>query len=143
MIGKHVALLSAVLIAGSSGSALSEEMKVADAPFVATYLVKKKADMSFEAFKAYQLGTHVPLALSLPGLIDYSLIFFPPNGGTRQAVDAIAQVSFGSAAAYETAMASPEGQRALADLPNMLDMSAVTVLTAASGDIYAARMSAD
>lgn len=143
MTGKHVSLISAALIAGSSGLALSDESIVAETSFVATYLVKKKHDMSFEAFKAHQLETHAPLAMSLPGLIDYRLTFFPPSGETRQAVDAIAQVTFSSMADYEAAMASPEGQRALADLPNMLDMSAVTVLTAASGDVYTARIPND
>lgn len=140
MIAKHAALISAAVIAGTSGPALSEALKVADAPFVATFLVKKKDDMSFDAFRAHQLHTHVPLALKLPGLRGYRLTFYPPNDGMRQAVDAIAQVTFADAAAYEAAMASPQGQRALADLPNMLDMDAVTVLTAGTGDQYAGEL---
>ena len=137
MISRHAALLTAALVAASTGEALADAMRTDDAPFVATYLVKKKLGMSFEAFKSHQLNTHVPLALALPGLLDYRLTFFPPNGSDSQAVDAIAEVTFDSAGAYEAAMASEAGQRALADLPNMLDL---IVLTAASGDMYAAHI---
>lgn len=120
-------------------AALHREIHAADIPFIATYLVKMKEGMSFEAFKKHQLDTHARLALALPGLRDYRLILLPPRDGAPQPVDAIAQVTFGSAAAYEAAMSSPQGQQAMADLPNMLDMSAVMVLTAASGDVYEAR----
>lgn len=143
MFRTSVAVVSAALIAASSGAALSDAMKAKEAAFVAIYLVKKKPEMSFEAFRSYQLDTHVPLALSLPGLLDYRLTFFPPDGDTRQAVDAIAQVTFASQEAYQAAMTSPAGERALADLPNMLDMSAVTVLTASSGDDYAAQIKSE
>ncbi|WP_416896420.1 MAG: EthD family reductase [Minwuia sp.] len=143
MIARHAALLTAALVATSTGEALADAMKTSDAPYVATYLVKKKDGMSFDAFKAYQLDTHVPLALSLPGLIDYRLTFFPPYGGDDQPVDAIAEVTFGNQHAYEAAMASEAGQRALADLPNMLDLTAVIVLTAKTGDIYVARIAQD
>lgn len=143
MIARHAALLTAALIATSTGEVLADAMRTADAPYVAAYLVKKKEGMSFEAFKAHQLDTHVPLALSLPGLLDYKLTFFPPNNGESQPVDAIAEVTFGNQHAYEAAMASEAGQRALADLPNMLDLNSVMVLTAKTGDIYAAHIDSD
>jgi len=139
-MNKKSAAHSAASNAGSSGLAIGEKLKISDVPFVATFLVKKKEGMSFEAFKSHELKTHAPLALSLPGLKDYRLVIIAPAGATPQTVDAIVQVVFDSPAAYEAAMASPEGQKALADLPNMLDMSAVTVLTATSENIYAARI---
>lgn len=143
MIARKAALLTATLIATSSGGVLAESMQTADAPYVAAYLVKKKDGMSFADFKSHQLGTHVPLALSLPGLLDYRLTFFPPTPDGPQPVDAIAEVTFGNQHAYEAAMASEAGQRALADLPNMLDLNAVMVLTARTGDIYAAHIEPD
>ena len=140
MIARHAALLTAALVAASPGAVIADAMRTSDAPYVAAYLVKKKDGMSFDAFKSYQLNTHVPLALSLPGLIDYRLTFFPPGHDGEQPVDAIAEVTFGSQHAYEAAMASEAGQKALADLPNMLDLTSVTVLTAKTGDMYAARI---
>lgn len=111
-------------------------------PFVAAYLVKKKPGMSFEAFRTHQLETHVPLALALPGLIDYRLTFFSPIDGQSQPFDAMAQVTFESGAAHDAALASAQGQAALADLDSMLDMTALSVLLAGQGDFHTARLMA-
>ena len=143
MIARNAALLTAALVAATGAEALAGSMQTADAPYVATYLVKKKNGMSFDAFRSHQLDTHVPLALSLPGLLAYRLTFFPPGHDGPQPVDAIAEVTFGSQHAYEAAMASEAGQRAMADLPNMLDLNSVMVLSAQTGDSYAARMEAE
>ncbi len=97
-------------------------------PFVAGYLVKRLPGMSFEDFKAYQLGTHVPLVLQLPGLLDYRLTFFPPKDETAQPFDAIAEVTFESAEAHDAALASPEGEAARADLANVVDLGSVRVV---------------
>lgn len=119
----------------------------AGAPFVAAFLVRKRSDLSFESFEAHQHEVHIPLVLALPGLLDYRLIFLPTdtgrgeegvNGGEHAAFHAVAQVAFESEAAYEAAMASPEGERALADLPNMLDMAAVVVQTSTTRDVTVA-----
>ena len=108
------------------------------AGFVATYLVEKRPDLSYEAFRAHQLDVHAPLVEALAGLRDYRVRFFPPAGDASQPFDAMAQVRFDSAAAHAAALASQEGAQALADLPNYLDTAALQVLASGAGDRYAA-----
>ncbi|MEL6237992.1 MAG: EthD family reductase [Pseudomonadota bacterium] len=106
--------------------------------FKAHFFVKRKASMSFEDFKRHQLDVHVPLALQLPGLIDYSLSFFEPVDGEDQAFDAMAIVTFESAEAQAAAMESDKGAAALADLPNYLDdPEEMVVLASAPGMTFA------
>lgn len=124
-------ICAAALIAlAPSAFAGESKMKIAPSsePFVASYLVKAKDGMSFEEFRAYQLETHVPLALDLPGLKAYRLFMFPPIEGQPQPFHGMAQVTFESSEAHDAALASPEGQAALADLPKFQNMSALTVL---------------
>jgi uncharacterized protein (TIGR02118 family) len=104
--------------------------------FVAHYLVKKKSGMSDEAFRAHQIEVHVPLVLAMPGLQGYSLKFFPPGADGAQSYDAMATVTFESQAAHDAALASEAGQRALADLPNIVEPSATVVLSASADDAF-------
>ncbi|MEL6210168.1 MAG: EthD family reductase [Pseudomonadota bacterium] len=131
-----------LLVAGMvSISAKADEAVVQPAtdhgPFVAGYLVKRLPGMSFEEFKAYQIETHVPLALALPGLLDYRLTFFEPQDGTAQPFDALAEVTFESAEAHAAALASPEGEAARADLVNMVDLEAIRVVTSGADSAFA------
>ncbi len=139
MIEKTATLVSAAVLAATTPTANGQDLEAASGQFVATYLVRKKDSMSFDAFRKYQLETHATLALALPGLRHYRLTLLAPGENGRQAFDAIAQVSFDSAEAYQAAMASVAGGKALADLPNMLDMDAVVVLSSPSDDIYDAK----
>ena len=104
--------------------------------FVAYYLVKKKPDMTYEAFRNYETDIHAPLATALPGLTDYRLIFFPPNEDSAQPFDAMARLTFDTRADHDAALGSEAGQTALADLPNVLDVSAMTMLGATEADAY-------
>ena len=97
--------------------------------FIALFLVTKRADMTYEAFKKHQLDVHIPLVRQLPGLRDYSVSFLPPNGDQAQPHDLCASLYFDSADAFGRAMESPEAQIAVADQPNMLDVSKTVVLT--------------
>ena len=133
-------MLAVFLFLSSVNAAIPDDNMQVDqieaGAFTASYLVKRKEGMSFEAFKAYQLETHVPLALALPGLKDYKLTFFPPNDSEPQVFDAMAQVTFDSSAAHDAALAAEPGQKALADLANFLDTAATRVLAAGPGDVY-------
>ncbi|MFW5655615.1 MAG: EthD family reductase, partial [Roseicyclus sp.] len=86
--------------------------------------------MTDEAFRAHQIEVHVSLVLSLSGLQDYRLQFFPPQADATQTFDAMASVTFESRAAHDAALASDARQRALADVPNMVEVSATVVLGA-------------
>lgn len=140
-MNRSIAITAIAGLLSGASAAIAEDGMIAKEtharPFVVAYLVKKKEEMSYAAFRAYQLETHVPLALALPGLRDYRLTFFPPQQGQAQPFDALAQVTFTDAAAHEAAMASEQGQKALGDLANFLDMSAIAVLTSGTGDFIA------
>lgn len=102
--------------------------------FVAYYLVKKKPGMSYEAFRSHEEDVHAPLVMALPGLQGYRLTFFPPSDDGPQTYDAMAEVTFESEEAHDAAIASEAGQRALADLPNVVDVSAMFRLSASGQD---------
>jgi uncharacterized protein (TIGR02118 family) len=71
------------------------------------------------AFEEYYVGTHRPLALQIPGLIE---ILGGPILGTLEGGESehyrIAMLRFADQADLEAAVASPEGQEAFADVPN-------------------------
>lgn len=106
--------------------------------FAALFLVKRKPGMDFPQFRAHQFDVHAPLALALPGLLDYRLALFPPSEDGDEAFDAIVQLTFASADAYEAAMQSKSGQEALGDLPNMLDMDSVMLFTTGAENTFLA-----
>jgi uncharacterized protein (TIGR02118 family) len=111
--------------------------------FVAHYLVKKKPGMSFDAFRSYEIETHAPMALALPGLQAYRLTFFPPSQDGAQTYDAMATLTFESRAAHDAALASEEGQRALADLPNVVDPAAMLLLATGAAEMFVGDLAAD
>ncbi len=112
------------LAATAAGGARASADHDATTYFKALYLVKRKPGMSFEDFRDHQVNVHMPLAQALPGLRYYVLDFYPPVDGEDQPFDGSAAVYFDSKEAHDAALASPEGQAALADLPNYQDMDA-------------------
>lgn len=106
--------------------------------FVAYYLVKMKPGLSYEAFRSHEEEAHAPLVMELPGLQGYRLTFFPPSNDGPQTYDAMAQVTFESEEAHDAALASEAGQRALADLPNVVDVAAMVRLSAGAQDALVA-----
>lgn len=71
------------------------------------------------AFDRYYFGTHVPIAKKVPGLRSYIVNSGPVNviAGIPAAY-LIAELSFDAMADLQSALASPEGQAAAADLSN-------------------------
>ena len=90
-------------------------------------LYQPPADVA--AFDAYCYGTHVPLAKNIPGLRSYVT-----NRGEIAAAAGtspyhlVAMLNFDSVEAIQAAMASPEGQATLADVPKFAS-GGVVVLT--------------
>lgn len=115
----------------------------AQGAFVAHYLVKKKPGMSWDAFRSYEMETHAPLAMGLPGLEAYRLTFFPPSEDGSQAYDAMATVTFRSREAHDAALASAAGERALGDLPNVIDPAAMLMLTTGAAEAFVGDLAAD
>jgi uncharacterized protein (TIGR02118 family) len=101
--------------------------------FKGVYLVKRRADFTYDAFVDHQLETHVPLVCELPGLRHYSFDFFRPDGEAEQPFDGMATVRFDDRAAHDAALASEAGRRALADLPLFLETDRTVVLLGETG----------
>jgi uncharacterized protein (TIGR02118 family) len=71
-----------------------------------------------DAFKAYYLKTHVPLARKLPGLLALRYSFEVQGVGGAAPYFCVFEAEFRDGAALGAAMASPEGQAVAADVPN-------------------------
>ena len=89
---------------------------------MAKLLVLYRTPSDTNAFNDYYFDTHASIARSIPGLTGYDVSDGPvgvPQGDS--AYHLIATLTFDSMDALQTALASPEGQRAAADLANFAD----------------------
>ena len=85
---------------------------------MARLLVMYRMPQDTAAFDRYYAATHVPLAQKLPGLRSYQISQGPlatPAGPSDQH-HLVAILAFDDLAALQAALASPEGQAAVADL---------------------------
>lgn len=78
-------------------------------------------------FKQYYEGTHLPLALQLPGLISSRHSFAVEGVGAPSPYFCIWEGAFASEAAMGAAMQSPIGQKVAADVPNYATGGATVV----------------
>lgn len=78
-------------------------------------------------FRRHYIGTHLPLAARLPGLLAMRHSFAPEGVGGPSPYFCIFEGEFADAAALGAAMASPEGQAVAADVANYAT-GGVTVL---------------
>lgn len=89
---------------------------------MAKLLVLYRKPSNPAAFNDYYFSTHVPLAKAIPGVTGYEVSEGPvatPQGDST--CQLIATLTFDSMGALQAALASPEGQRAAADLANFAD----------------------
>jgi uncharacterized protein (TIGR02118 family) len=86
------------------------------------FLVHKRPDMDAQEFRRHWRETQGSLGSKIPGTRKYvqnhSVI---PPGGAAAPYDGFAEMWFDSTEAFERAMATPEAQAAIADLPNFID----------------------
>lgn len=95
---------------------------------LAQLLIMYKRPQDPEAFERYYFGTHVPMFAKAPGIQSVVFSRSPITTLVGQSdVYLIAEVTFGSMAALQTALASEAGQAAVADLPNFAG-AGVTIL---------------
>lgn len=113
---------------GAAPSGLGRAEAADTPPFKAVFLVKRRSDMDFEAFRAYSTDTHAPMVKTLLGLRRYVVAFFPPRDGTDAPFASSAMLYFDDMAAFQSALGAPEGQAALADQENFLDKAATVAL---------------
>lgn len=72
-----------------------------------------------QAFDNYYFNAHVPIAKKIPGLRRYVVNQGPIVAGDGSApYHLVAELVFDSMAAIQQGMGSPEGQAAVADVPN-------------------------
>jgi uncharacterized protein (TIGR02118 family) len=88
-------------------------------PSMAKLLVLYNQPADPAAFDRHYAETHIPIARKIPGVRSYTINTAPPivAAGTVSPY-LIAELQFDTMAALQSAMASPEGQAAAADLPN-------------------------
>ena len=88
----------------------------------AVFLVHKKADMDAHEFRRHWRETQGMLGAKIPGTRKYvqNHTVASLDGGPLP-YDGFAEVWFDNQEALEWAMATPEAQAAIADLPNFLD----------------------
>ncbi len=86
--------------------------------FTVVWLVKKRADLTQEAFIRYWIDEHTPLTAATPGIRAYRCYPMMAHDGKAPAFDAIAFASFDDEAAWRIAEQSPELQAAIADAGN-------------------------
>ncbi|OZE79147.1 EthD family reductase [Rhodococcus sp. 15-649-1-2] len=96
-------------------------------------LIGRKAGMSFEQFDEYWREQHAPLAAKVPGVIRYVQRHVVPQAGAGEpdngfGIDGLAVLDYESAEAMDAGWASPDGQRALADVENFIGKHFVVVL---------------
>ncbi len=85
-------------------------------------LVRKRPDLSVEAFAAYWTGTHAPLAAAIPGMRGYRInIAGDPGGMPAAPFDGSAELWWDSREALEAGLASPQGVAAGEDVGNFAE----------------------
>jgi uncharacterized protein (TIGR02118 family) len=86
-----------------------------------------------EAFKAYYVDKHLPLAAGLPGLVR-SHYAFPEQIGPAEAPFCVFQAFFADGAAMGVALASEIGRKVAADVPNYSPKGATLCHFAVAGN---------
>jgi len=94
---------------------------------MATLLVLYSPPADTAKFDAHYQNTHIPLARKMPGMRSFTVTSGQPRAFAGSAPYLVAQLQFDSMASLEAALASPEGQAAVGDLPNFAQ-AGVTVL---------------
>lgn len=92
--------------------------------FTVVWLVKRRPDLSQEAFTRYWIEEHTPITAATPGMRAYRCYPMISFDGAAPAFDAIAFASFDDEAAWRTAERSAEFQAAVADAVNFQEIVA-------------------
>lgn len=85
-------------------------------------LVRKRPDLSAEAFADYWTRTHAPLAAAIPGMRGYRInIARDPGAMAPAPFDGSAEIWWDSRQAMEAGLASPQGIVAGEDVANFAE----------------------
>ena len=84
-------------------------------------LAQRKKTLTREQFEAHWLTTHADLCKKLPNMRRYSVNLIPVGRFPDFPYDGFSELWFDSEEALKASLASPEGVRLLADLPNFVE----------------------
>jgi uncharacterized protein (TIGR02118 family) len=80
-----------------------------------------------DRFRSHYEDAHLPLVAKLPGLRGYRYSFDVAAAGGEPPYFCVFEADFDDAAAYNAAMASPDGQAVRADVPQYATGGAVVI----------------
>lgn len=88
-------------------------------------VLRRRADMTPEAFRAYWRDVHGPMIAAIPGVRRYVQYHVRSEIDTRDddPIDGIAELWFDSEESQRLAWETPEYARAVADEPNLFEMN--------------------
>jgi uncharacterized protein (TIGR02118 family) len=96
---------------------------------MASLVVTYKTPTDPAAFDKYYFATHVPIAKTIPGLRKYEVSRGPvATPGGPSDIHLVATLRFDDMAALQTALGSPQGQAAAADIANFATGGADMIL---------------
>jgi hypothetical protein len=84
---------------------------------------RRNPSLSFEAFKRVMQVEHAPLVARFPRLEGYRVRF--AVDATKSPWDVVVELRFSDHGAFELALASAEGQRALEHMRKVVDVSTI------------------
>ncbi|WP_187586887.1 EthD family reductase [Gordonia sp. OPL2] len=79
------------------------------------FVVHRKPELSRAEFLAHYRDVHFPIATTFPDLLSYEVFPLPATESDDTDPDAFAVMTFESAQAFESAVASPQFAEAVAD----------------------------
>ena len=94
------------------------------------YLIHRQPELDAEEFSRYWRENHAPIAAKIPGLRRYvqNHSTAAPDGSSPP-YDGVAELWFDDMESLDRAMASPEGQVAVADAEKCMDFSRMETIS--------------
>lgn len=92
-------------------------------------LLPRRSDTSPEQFQEYWATTHAEITSKVPGLRSYVQNICQADENGDPAYDGVAVLGFDDAESMEKALATPEWQAVLEDVPKFVDASRVVIMT--------------
>ena len=93
-------------------------------------LLPRRPDMSGEQFRAYWTTTHAEVTAKVPGLRSYVQNVCLPDENGEPAYDGVAVLAFDDMAGMEKAMATPEWEAVMDDVPKFVDAGRIVIMIA-------------
>lgn len=93
-------------------------------------LMPRRPDTSREQFREYWTTTHAEITAKIPGLRSYVQNMCVPDENGDPAYDGVAVLGFDDAESMNKALATPEWDAVLADVPKFVDDSRVVIMIA-------------